>query len=58
MPTRTNAARRPRRGSEQVKAWVYSVVNPLMEALRAENTLLSKKNIPGGIRRPRWSLSY
>jgi len=28
-----------------VKAWVYSVLNPLTEALRAENTLLAKKNI-------------
>lgn len=45
MPTRSNVTRRPRRGSERVKAWIYSVLNPLMEALRAENTLLSKQNI-------------
>jgi hypothetical protein len=34
-----------RKGSERVKAWVYSVLNPLMEALRAESLSLSKKNI-------------
>src|SRR5438445_12433546 len=45
MPARSNTTRRPRKGSERVKAWVYSVLNPLMEALRAENTLLAKKNI-------------
>lgn len=45
MPTKDNAPRRRRKGSERVKAWIYSVLNPLMEALRAENTLLSKENI-------------
>jgi len=34
-----------RNGSERVKAWVYSVLNPLMEALRAESLALSKKYI-------------
>jgi len=28
-----------------VKAWVYSVINPLLEALQGENTLLASKNI-------------
>lgn len=45
MPTKDNSPRRRRKGSERVKAWIYSVLNPLMEALRAENKLLSKKNI-------------
>jgi hypothetical protein len=34
-----------RKGSERVKAWVYSVLNPLMDALHAESLALSKKNI-------------
>lgn len=34
-----------RKGSERVKAWIYSVVNPLMETLRAEIIALSKKSI-------------
>lgn len=34
-----------RKRSERVKAWMYSVLNPLMEALRAETLSLSKKNI-------------
>jgi len=37
--------RRRRKGTERVKAWIYSVLNPLMEDLRAENKLLAKKNI-------------
>src|SRR5712692_75435 len=45
MPTKNNSLRHRRKGSERVKAWIYSVLNPLMEALWAENTLLSKENI-------------
>lgn len=33
------------KGSERVKAWVYSAINPLLESLRAETILLSKKSI-------------
>lgn len=36
---------RKRKGSQRVKAWVYSVINPLLEALQGENTLLASKNI-------------
>lgn len=36
---------RRRKGSQRVKAWVYSVINPLLEALQGENTLLASKNI-------------
>lgn len=45
MPTNNNIVRRRRKGSERTKAWVYSVLNPLIEDLRAENTLLSKQNL-------------
>lgn len=34
-----------RKGSQRAKAWVYSVINPLLEALQGENTLLASKNI-------------
>lgn len=34
-----------RKGSERVKAWVYSALNPVLEALQADTILLSKKNI-------------
>jgi hypothetical protein len=36
---------RRRKGSQRVKAWVYSIINPLLEALQGENTLLASKNI-------------
>ncbi len=36
---------RKRKGSQRVKAWVYSVINPLLEALQGENTLLATENI-------------
>lgn len=44
MPTKTASTNR-RKGSERVKAWIHSVLNPLMEGLRAESISLSKKNI-------------
>lgn len=34
-----------RKSSQRAKAWVYSVINPLLEALQGENTLLASKNI-------------
>ena len=45
MQVEEHKTRRRRKGTERVKAWIYSVMNPLMEDLRAENKLLSKKNI-------------
>jgi len=46
MSARENSTQSSRRkGSQRVKAWVYSVINPLLEVLRAENTLLAAKNI-------------
>ncbi len=45
MLAEENRPRRRRKGTERAKAWIYSVLNPLMEDLRAENTLLAKKNI-------------
>jgi hypothetical protein len=45
MLAEENRPRRRRKGTERAKAWIYSVLNPLMEDLRAENTLLAKKNV-------------
>jgi hypothetical protein len=45
MLAEENKTRRRRKGTERIKAWIYSVLNPLMEDLRAENKLLAKKNI-------------
>jgi hypothetical protein len=45
MLAEENRPRRRRKGTERAKAWIYSVLNPLMEDLRVENTLLAKKNI-------------
>jgi hypothetical protein len=45
MQAEEHKTRRRRKGTERVKAWIYSVLNPLMEDLRAENKLLSQKNI-------------
>ncbi|MGE0820876.1 MAG: hypothetical protein AB7G75_00420 [Candidatus Binatia bacterium] len=45
MPVKDGSMRRQKKSTERVKAWIYSVMNPLMEDLLAENTLLSKKNI-------------
>lgn len=39
------AGRTTRQGSERVKAWIYSAINPLLESLRAETVLLSKKSV-------------
>lgn len=45
MPAKNKSQFNRRKGSERVKAWVYSVINALLEALRAENTLLTARNI-------------
>lgn len=45
MPSNTNGTRRRKKGSERPKAWIYSILNPLVEDLRAENTLLTKQNL-------------
>jgi len=45
MPTKDNSLGRHRKGIERTKAWIYSVLNPLMEDLRAENKRLSKQNL-------------
>jgi hypothetical protein len=45
MPTKDNSLHRRRKGVERAKAWIYSVLNPLMEDLRAENKLLAKQNL-------------
>jgi hypothetical protein len=36
---------RPERGSERVKAWVYAILTPLIEALRRETSLLKTGNL-------------
>jgi hypothetical protein len=45
MLAEEHKTRRRRKGTERPKAWIYSVMNPLMEDLLAENRLLAKKNI-------------
>ncbi|MBM4258671.1 MAG: hypothetical protein FJ147_22565 [Deltaproteobacteria bacterium] len=45
MQTEEHKTRRQRKGTERVKAWIYSVMNPLMEDLLAENKLLAKQDI-------------
>jgi len=34
----------PRKGTRRVEAWVYTVINPLIEALRVEKSFLRDKN--------------
>jgi hypothetical protein len=36
---------KPGRGSERVKAWVYAILNPVIEALRREIELLRSGNL-------------
>jgi hypothetical protein len=36
---------RPERGSERVKAWVYTILTPLIDALRRETALLKTGNL-------------
>ena len=36
---------KPQRGSERVKAWLYAVLNPLIESFRRENQLLQGGNL-------------
>jgi hypothetical protein len=36
---------KPGRGSERVKAWVYAILNPLIDSLRRETELLSTGNL-------------
>ncbi len=45
MLAEEHRTRRRRKGTERPKAWIYSIMNPLMEDLLAENQLLAKKNI-------------
>ena len=31
-------------GRERAKAWIYSVINPLLEALRTQSVFLKRRN--------------
>lgn len=33
-----------KKGTERVKSWIYTVINPLIEALKVERTFLKEKN--------------
>jgi hypothetical protein len=39
------AKTKPEKGSERVKAWVYAILNPVIEALRRETGLLKSSNL-------------
>jgi hypothetical protein len=43
MTDRTEAA--PRRQSRRVAAWIYMVINPIIEALQREVSLLEAENL-------------
>src|SRR5258708_39504176 len=36
---------KPGRGSERVKAWVYTILNPVIDSLRRETDLLKSGNL-------------
>jgi hypothetical protein len=41
---------KPQRGSERVKAWVYAILNPVIESLRRETLLLKTGNLSWRVR--------
>ena len=41
---------KPGRGSERVKAWVYTILNPVIDSLRRETELLKSGNLSWRVR--------